>query len=52
MEQDKVNSSTMDLINAVREIFEAKVAKDSGAAPQLKRVLALLPELRLDPERL
>ncbi len=52
MEQDNVNSSTMDLINAVRDIFEAKVAKDSGAAPQLKRVLALLPELRLDPERL
>ncbi len=51
MEQDKVNSSTMDLINAVRDIFEAEVAKDSGAAPQLKRVLALLPELRLDPER-
>ena len=52
MEQDKVNSSTMDLISAVRDIFEAKVAKDSGAAPQLKSVLALLPELRLDSERL
>ncbi len=51
MEQDKVNSSTMDLINAVRDIFEAEVAKDMAAAPQLKRVLALLPELRLDPER-
>ncbi len=51
MEQDKVNSSTMDLINAVRDIFEAEVAKDLGAAPQLKRVLALMHELRLDPER-
>ena len=51
MEQDKVNSSTTDLINAVRDIFAAEVAKDTGAAPQLKRVLALLPELRLDPER-
>ena len=51
MEQDKVNSSTMDLINAVRDIFEAEAAKDLGAAPQLKRVLALLPELRPDPEQ-
>ena len=51
MEQDKVNSSTTDLINAVRDIFAAEVAKDTGAAPQLKRVLTLLPELRIDPER-
>ncbi len=51
MEQDKVNGSTMNLVNAVRDIFEAEVAKDLGAAPQLKRVLAVLPELRLDPER-
>ncbi len=51
MEKDKVNSSTMDLINAVRDIFETEVVKDMASAPQLKRVLALLPELRLDPER-
>jgi hypothetical protein len=51
MEQDKVNRSTMDLINAVRDIFEAEVAKDMASAPQLKRVLALMQELRLDPER-
>ena len=51
MEQDRVDRSTTDLINAVRDIFEAEVAKDMASAPQLKRVLALLPELRLDPER-
>ncbi len=51
MEQDNVDRSTTDLINAVRDIFEAEVTKDTAAAPQLKRVLDLLPELRLDPER-
>ncbi len=51
MEQDKVISSTMDLINAVQDFFKAEVAKDMPSAPQLKRVLALLPELRPDPER-
>ena len=51
MDQDKVSRSTMDLINAVRDLFAAEVAKDTAAAPQLNRVLALLPELRLDPER-
>ncbi len=51
MEQDKVNRSTTALINAVRDIFEAEAAKNTAAAPQLKRVLALMQELRLDPER-
>ncbi len=51
MEQNKVNNSTMDLINAVRAIFEAEVAKNPDSAPQLQRVLALLPELRLDSDR-
>ena len=50
MEQDRVNRSTTDLINAVRDIFAAEAAKDTAKAPQLKRVLALLPELRSDPE--
>ncbi len=51
MKQDEVNRSSTDLIDAVRDIFEAEVTKDTAAAPQLKRVLDLLPELRLDPER-
>ncbi len=51
MEEDRVNRLTMDLLNVVRAVFEAEAAKDTAATPQLKRVLALLPELRLDPER-
>jgi len=48
---DKVNQLTMDLLSAIRVIFEAEMAKDTASAPQLKRVLAELPELRLDSER-
>ena len=51
MKQDEVNRSSTDLIDAVTEIFEAEAANDSAKAPQLKRVLDLLPELRVDPER-
>jgi hypothetical protein len=51
METDKVNRSTMDLLSAVRVIFEAEIAKDTVEAPQLKRVLAELSELRLDSKR-
>ena len=50
MEKDKVNSSTMDLLSAVRVTFEAEIAKHTAAAPTLKRVLAVLPELRLNSE--
>jgi hypothetical protein len=51
MEQDKVNKSTMNLVSAVRDIFETQAAKGTAATPALERVLTLLPELRLDPER-
>ena len=51
MEMDKVNRSTTVLLSAVRELFEAEATRDISAAPLLKRVLAELPELRLDPER-
>jgi len=51
MEQDKVNSSTMDLVRAVQDLFAAEAATNPAAAPQIKRVLALMQELRLDPER-
>lgn len=51
MEQDKVNRLTMDMLNAMREIFEAEIARDTVAAPALIRVLEVLPELRLDSER-
>lgn len=48
---DKIIRSTMDLVSAVREIFAAEVAKNTVKAPQLKRVLALMQELRMDPDR-
>ena len=51
LQQEEIDRSTTDLVNAVREIFAAEAAKDTAAASPLKRVLALLPELRLDPER-
>ncbi len=51
MEQDKVKKSSTDLINAVRDIFAAEAAKDSAKAEQLNRVLALMQELGLDPDR-
>ncbi len=51
MDGERIKSSTTELIEAVRLIFEAEVAKDMASAPQLKRVLALMQELRLDPER-
>ncbi len=50
MKQNEINRSTMDLIDAVRDIFAAEVAKDTDSAPQLKRVLALMQELRPEPE--
>ncbi|MDP6767071.1 MAG: dimethylsulfonioproprionate lyase family protein [Arenicellales bacterium] len=41
----------MELIDAVREVFEADVARDTDSSAMLKRVLSFLPELRLDPQR-
>lgn len=51
MEQNEIERSTSDLINAVREIFETELAKGVDAAPILGRALALMPDLHLDPER-
>jgi len=51
MEQENTQRVTMELVTAVREIFATEVAKDTAKAPQLKRVLALMKELRMDPER-
>lgn len=51
MGQNKINRSTTDLINAVRDIFAAEVARNTANAAHLQRVLDLLPELRLDPQR-
>ena len=51
MDENRGDGSVMDLVSAVRDIFEAEAAKNAAKAEQLDRVLALLPELRLDPER-
>ena len=51
MDQDTISRSTHDLVEAVREIFAAEVARNPDSAPQLNRVLAYMQELRLDPER-
>jgi hypothetical protein len=41
----------MELVDAVRAMFEAEAAGNDTAAPQLKRVLDLMQELRPNPER-
>ena len=51
MEQRQIERSTMELVDAVREIFEAELAKGTDATPILDRALALMPELRLDADR-
>jgi len=51
MKQDRIKRSTTDLIQAVRVMFEDEAARDPENAGQLNRVLALLPELKLDSER-
>ena len=51
MDKDQAERSTLDLLSAVRVYFEAEIAKDTGAAAPLKRVLAELPQLRLSSDR-
>ena len=51
MEQNEIEKSTLDLINAARIIFEDELAKGTDTAPILKRTLNFMTELRLDPER-
>ncbi len=41
----------MELIHAVKVIFEAEVTRDTAATPILERALALFPELALEAER-
>lgn len=51
MQQDEIDRRAMELVDAVGEIFEAEVAKNTDAAEQLGRVLALMAELHPDPDR-
>ena len=50
MEKDNISVAMQQLIDAVRQIFETEASKDTAGSPALQRILALLPELRLDPE--
>ncbi len=51
MEQEKINRSKTELVNAVRDIFTAEAAKDPAKAPQIERALSLMEELRPDPDQ-
>ena len=51
MDEEDVKISTTALINAVRDVFEAEIAGDPESSEQLTRVLALMQELRLNPDR-
>ena len=51
MEQPEVREPSMDLVDAVRGIFEAAATSDADKAPQLARVLELMKELRPEPQR-
>lgn len=51
MNQGDFDRSAIELVDAVREVFEREAARNSAAAPQLERALALMAELQPDPER-
>ncbi len=51
MDQNNINSTSRDLIDAVRDIFVTEAAKDAGNAPQFNRAVELMTELRPDPNR-
>ena len=51
MDNLSFDRAAMQAVNAVREIFQAEVAKTTACAEQLGRVLALMTELRPNPER-
>lgn len=50
MQQDEINRRAMDLVDAVRTIFEAELAKAGPNSAQLERALALMQELGPDPD--
>ena len=51
MDNLSFNRAAVQATNAVREIFQAEKAKNTACAEQLGRVLALMAELRPNPER-
>ena len=51
MHQDEIDRQAMKLVDAVREIFAAEIAKDTACAEQLERVLVLMAQLHPDPNQ-
>ena len=51
MNEEHVREQSAELVNAVHDILNAEAASNKEAAPQIKRVLAYIDELRLDPDR-
>jgi hypothetical protein len=51
MDDPAFGRTAMELVDAVREIFEAEIGKDTDCAEQLGRVLDLMAELHPDADR-
>jgi len=51
MNEERIREQTAELVNAVHDILIEEAARNKEAAPQIKRVLDYVDELRLDPER-
>ena len=51
MDEEQFNNAAMRVVDAVRDIFEAEFARGTYTAPQLRRALTLMQELRPDPDR-
>lgn len=51
MDEERTNGAPMAVVDAVRRLFEAEAARDAHKAPQLEHALALMAELRPDPDR-
>ena len=51
MDRNEVEKLTGELTGSVAKAFAAELAKSPPAAPILERAIALLPDLKLDPDR-
>jgi len=51
MDQENINRASAELVDAVRDLFEAAVAHNTADTPMLQRALSLMQELHVDPEQ-
>lgn len=51
MNENRIETAAMDVVAAVRDMFAAEAAGNPDQAEQLNRALALMEELRPDPDR-